>query len=284
VPGSVPLTPTFERLELVRPPDATADWIQARLACTHERDLERLWIRVTLFQEVNPLHRDECTLAWNERAAARFRFGEQGALWAVDPQALPGPRPLDGWVQEGLRHILGGPDHLAFLGTLLLAAGNLCALVWIVTAFTAAHSLTLCLAALELVSVPPLLVELAIALSISYVAVLNLLAKRPVARWPEALCFGLVHGLGFAGFLRELLFAEPGVLKALVGFNIGVELGQLCAVLPVALLCAWWRRSRGARADAWLAPAWLRRAGSLFLGAAGLYWFAARAGFFTLSS
>jgi hypothetical protein len=277
--GGAALALELAGLELVRPPDATADWIAARLVGTHARELERLWIRVTLFLEQNPLHRDECTLVWNALPPARFRFGEQGALWAVDPGDLPGPRPLDGWVGEGLRHILGGPDHLAFLGTLLLAAGSLRALVWIVTAFTAAHSLSLALAALELVRAPPLFVELAIALSISYVAVLNLYAKQPVARWQEALGFGLVHGLGFAGFLGELLAAEPGRLKALFGFNLGVELGQLTAVVPVALLLSLARARQGEPAGAWLAPRWLRLGGSLALGAAGLYWFVSRAGF-----
>ena len=123
--------------------------------------------------------------------------------------------------------------------------------------------------------------ELAIALSIAYVALLNLLSPAPSSRWLEALVFGLVHGFGFAGFLGDLLFFERSIAGPLVAFNLGVELGQLCAVVLAGVLLTFLpgdRRSARAERD-WLAPRWLRLSGSVAIALAGLYWFAARAGF-----
>lgn len=256
-------------------------WVKAELAFEHARALASLCVRVRLFREENPLHRDEAQLVWNGRPPARFSFGESGELWRVDPLELPERRGWPAWVREGIDHILGGLDHLAFVGALLLAVGSLRALAGMVTAFTVAHSITLALAVLGWVRAPALLVELAIALSIAYVALLNLLSPKPSSRWPEALVFGLVHGLGFATFLEDLLFFETSIAVPLVGFNVGVECGQLLVVIAgVGLL----RRLPGDRSGPagpreWLAPRWLRLGGSITIAALGLLWFADRAFF-----
>jgi hypothetical protein len=109
----------------------------------------------------------------------------------------------------------------------------------IVTAFTVAHSVTLVCAGLGLVRLPARIVEPAIALSIAYVAVENLVVPEPRRRWLLTFAFGLVHGFGFASVLAEIGLPPSGVIPSLVSFNVGVELGQLCVVGAVAPLLLW---------------------------------------------
>jgi hydrogenase/urease accessory protein HupE len=142
----------------------------------------------------------------------------------------------------GIEHILAGYDHLLFLAGLLIACRRARAMAAIVTAFTLAHSITLALAALDVVSFPASLVEPLIAASIVLVGVENLLLKHaPPARTALCFGFGLVHGFGFAGALRELGLGQNGapIALPLLGFNLGVEAGQLLvvAVLLPLLLC-----------------------------------------------
>jgi hydrogenase/urease accessory protein HupE len=265
-------------------------WILAHLEFEGSAPLVDLAVRVALFREQNPFHRDECRLVWNGEEPARFLFsGESGDVWRFLPAERRRPGVLRDYVGEGVRHILTGWDHIAFVCALLLASRRLRSLLGVVTAFTVAHSITLALAALELVHVPSGLVETAIALSIAYVGALNLLSKQPGSRWGEAFVFGLVHGLGFAGFLGDLLADEPLRLTALLGFNLGVECGQLAIVLPLALLLRFLpgdRRARGGPAQegasdrGWLGPRWMRVAGSAVVLVLGLYWFSERAGLF----
>ena len=140
----------------------------------------------------------------------------------------------------GVEHIIGGIDHLLFLLALLALATSLWQTVKIVTAFTVAHSITLSLAALGLVDVPSSIVEPLIAASIVWVAVENLVAPAGAGRrWLIAGLFGLVHGLGFASALVELGLSRDALVRALVGFNIGVELGQLAFVAVVMPPLVW---------------------------------------------
>ena len=144
------------------------------------------------------------------------------------------------YVGLGVEHILGGIDHLLFLLALLRAGHGLWQTVKIVTAFTVAHSITLSLAALGMVEVPSSIVEPLIAASIVWVAVENLVAPAGAARrWLIAGVFGLIHGLGFASALVELGLSRDVLLQALVGFNIGVELGQLAFVAVVLPPLVW---------------------------------------------
>ncbi|MCC6850425.1 MAG: HupE/UreJ family protein [Deltaproteobacteria bacterium] len=131
----------------------------------------------------------------------------------------------------GVEHIATGYDHLLFLVALLLVGGGLRSLVAVVTAFTVAHSVTLSLAVLDVVALPARLVESAIALSIAWVALENLLLDRPRGRWRITFAFGLMHGFGFASILRELHLPREGLIASLLAFNLGVEAGQLAVVL-----------------------------------------------------
>jgi hypothetical protein len=159
--------------------------------------------------------------------------------------ALPGeggasrPVPgLGGWVGLGVKHILTGADHLAFLVALLLAGGPLKRLIVLVTAFTVAHSLTLGTVALGLLPLGETgarWAEVAIALSILLAAGENLRVRAPRHRPALAFVSGLVHGLGFASVLSGYGLGEAGV-QGLLGFNLGVELGQALVVLPLVPL------------------------------------------------
>ena len=137
----------------------------------------------------------------------------------------------------GVEHILTGYDHILFLLALLIVGARFAATLAIITAFTLSHSLTLALAALDVVQIPSTIVEPVIAASIVYVALENLLTRQHERRWMLTFGFGLVHGFGFASVLRELGIGR-GVDAAvpLVAFNLGVELGQLaiaCMMLPL---------------------------------------------------
>lgn len=140
----------------------------------------------------------------------------------------------------GVEHILGGIDHLLFVLALLFLVGFERRLVWTVTAFTAAHSITLALSALDVLVLRTPPVEATIALSIVLVAREALHGRQTLSRqWPAlvAFLFGLVHGLGFAGALKEIGLPQNYLSVALLTFNVGVELGQLL-VLALAYL-AW---------------------------------------------
>jgi hydrogenase/urease accessory protein HupE len=140
---------------------------------------------------------------------------------------------------EGIQHILGGLDHLLFLVSLLLAVDGWRRFALVVTSFTIAHSVTLALGALELVVVSPRLVEPLIAASIVYVAVENIVRRAPRARIAVTFGFGLVHGLGFGGALRDLGLTASELWRPLLGFNLGVETGQLMVVAPLLPLVLW---------------------------------------------
>jgi hydrogenase/urease accessory protein HupE len=141
----------------------------------------------------------------------------------------------------GIEHILTGYDHLLFLLGLLVVCRRWSSMLTIITCFTLAHSLTLALAALNVVSIPSRVVEPLIAASIVFVGVENLLRRdEPKGRWLLTFIFGLIHGFGFAGVLREIGLGAGGASVALplFSFNLGVEAGQLAVVailLPVLL-------------------------------------------------
>jgi hydrogenase/urease accessory protein HupE len=172
---------------------------------------------------------------------------------------------------SGVHHILIGPDHLLFIIGLLLLGGTLRRLVLVVSAFTLAHSVTLSIAALNVFSPPAWIVEPAIALSIVYVGVDNLMVRggRDVRAW-IAFAFGLIHGFGFAGVLREMDLPARALGWSLFSFNIGVEIGQVAVVVVVALMLAA-VRARSERAGRRLAVA-----GSIVVAAAGAFWFIER--------
>ena len=172
----------------------------------------------------------------------------------------------------GLRHILGGYDHLLFLAALLIGVRRLRSVATTVTAFTLAHSVTLSLAVLGFVAAPAAIVEPLIAASIVFVGIENLVRDPGASRWKVTFAFGLVHGFGFAGALRDLGIGSDGASVAvpLACFNTGVEAGQM------AVVAALWPILYALNSR----PAWRLRlapAASLAITVAGSHWLIERA-------
>ena len=190
-----------------------------------------------------------------------YFVGTREGAWAV----------LQKFVPAGIRHILIGPDHLLFLIGLLLLGGSVRRLLLVVTGFTLAHSMTLSLAVLDVMTPPGRLVEPIIALSIVYVGVDNLMARggRDVRVW-IATVFGLIHGFGFARVLRDMGLPSGALGWSLFSFNVGVEVGQLAVVvMAAAALAALQTKSEAASRR-------VAVAGSIVVIAAGAFWFIER--------
>ncbi|HWW77576.1 MAG TPA: HupE/UreJ family protein [Pyrinomonadaceae bacterium] len=176
------------------------------------------------------------------------------------------------FLKLGVEHILTGYDHLLFLFGLLVACRRFSTAAKIITCFTLAHSLTLALAALDIVSLPARVVEPLIAASIVFVGVENIVRRgEPGWRWALTFALGLVHGFGFAGALKEAGLGSAGsaLLVPLFSFNLGVELGQ-AAVAAVALPLLWKLRDL---------PAFERYGRNVISAAialAGAWWFVTR--------
>jgi hydrogenase/urease accessory protein HupE len=195
----------------------------------------------------------------------------------VVPRAPTGPAVAWRWLGSGVTHILGGPDHLLLiLGLLLLVRGGR-PLVWTITAFTVAHSVTLAVATLDLVRVSPRPIEALIAASIVLVALElvrpadappTLLATRP---WIAAFALGLLHGLGFAGALASTGLPSRHLAVALVAFNAGVEIGQLAFVAALAGPLLLFRRAAAARP-------WVHALPAYAIGALAVRWTLERLG------
>lgn len=174
-------------------------------------------------------------------------------ILAIDPKfevdASPGPfEVVQTYTVLGIEHILFGFDHLLFVAGLVMLVANTRLLIWTITSFTLAHSITLALATLGFVSVPRPPVEAFIALSIMFVAVEimrqrqghpSLASRKP---WLVAFAFGLLHGLGFASALAEIGMPRDNIPLALLFFNIGVEIGQLIFVAALLVLAGLARR------------------------------------------
>ena len=183
----------------------------------------------TLFNEIDPAARQMVTVRGDASGLA--------LLSAASPRLVLAPITAEfgavflHYLAAGVEHIAIGYDHIAFLIAVILWGRRLWPLVGAVTAFTLAHSLTLSLAVLGIVSPPSQLVELAIALSIVYVAAENFFVHDLRRRWVVTFAFGLVHGFGFAGVLREYGIPRDALVPALAAFNVGVELGQIAIVV-----------------------------------------------------
>jgi hypothetical protein len=172
------------------------------------------------------------------------------------------------YVQLGFTHILPkGLDHILFvLGLFFLRAGWRALLVQVST-FTIAHTMTLGLTTLGMISISPSIVEPLIALSIAYVAIENLTTTElRTERLLLVFCFGLLHGMGFAGVLTELGLPAAGFVVALLSFNVGVELGQIALLAVATIIVAGWRRREVSSFSLIARPA------SMLIAAGGLYW------------
>lgn len=180
----------------------------------------------------------------------------------------------------GVEHILLGVDHLLFVLALLLLVRDVWMLVKVITAFTVAHSITLALAALGWAQIPQAPVEAVIALSIMFVAAEVVRQTGPESDltrrmpWLVAFAFGLLHGLGFGGALKEIGLPQSDVPLALLTFNLGVEAGQLLFVFTVVGASALVRRALS------LDRAWLRTAVGYGIGSLAAVWFVQRVALF----
>ncbi|MCB1335217.1 MAG: HupE/UreJ family protein [Roseivivax sp.] len=197
------------------------------------------------------------------------------------PIALKGTAPQSGlmsflqYIPVGFEHILPmGLDHILFVLGLFFLSTHLGPLLWQVTAFTLAHTVTLALAVLGYVSVPATVVEPLIAASIVFVAVENVLSGE-LHKWRPVVvfCFGLLHGLGFASVLGEFGLPSLQVVPALLGFNVGVEIGQLTVIALAFLLTlpVLQRAGEGGYRRYLAVPA------SVVIALVGAYWFVQRA-------
>ncbi len=211
--------------------------------------------------------RQQLILDANHQEAEYYSGSVQGRLAVVKT-----------FVASGITHILIGPDHILFLVGLLLLGGSLARLALIVTSFTIGHSITLSLAALDVVSPSPRFIEPLIALTIVVVGADNLLVMRnrteaeptaDIRAW-LAVAFGLIHGFGFAYVLKEFGLPKAALGWSLFAFNLGVELGQLLIVggAGAGLLLVRRRSEAAARTVA--------RFGSIAVILAGSYWFVER--------
>lgn len=198
--------------------------------------------------EFDSAHRGLLEFVDGSGKSAQFVLTQLQPRWRA--ATSPGQRLAD-FLVEGVRHLVTGYDHLAFLSVLLLALlrrrradepvslhASTRGAAAVITAFTAAHSLTLALAATGRIVLPSQPVEVAIAASVLCAALLNLSRRTAQHGWPLAFAFGLIHGLGFAGALAELAGRQIDWL-ALAAFNAGIEIAQL-AIAAVAVPLLWW--------------------------------------------
>jgi len=154
---------------------------------------------------------------------------------------------LPAYLELGIEHLLAGLDHVLFVIALMVLITDRWRLIATITAFTIAHSITLALSTFELLQISQSAVEALIALSLLFMAV-EMLSKTPSLTsnypWLISFGFGLIHGLGFAGVLREVGLPDDAALWALLLFNIGLEIGQLMVVAACLLLAflirSWW--------------------------------------------
>ena len=265
--------------------DKHSDGTYAVLALAAKcEDLEKgLKARYSLLFDVDPSHRGLVQwVAPGGEGTQALIFGTESAEQPLALKSQGAWQTLRQYVLDGVWHIWIGYDHILFLLALLLPAvlvhrgrrwegvarpgPAVTEVVKVVTAFTLAHSITLSLAALEVISLPSRLVESAIAASVVLAALNNLRGTVERGRWVMAFVFGLIHGFGFASVLTDLGLPQGALVLALVGFNVGVEIGQLAIVavflpLAFALRGTWFYRvavlKAGSLAVALLASWWL---------------------------
>ncbi len=177
------------------------------------------------------------------------------------------------YLQLGFTHIIPlGFDHILFILSLFLLSPKLKTIIWQATAFTIAHSITLGLAMYDIVSAPSHIIEPIIALSIMFVAVENIITdKLKPTRILIVFAFGLIHGLGFAGVLKDLGLPQREFINALISFNIGVELGQITIILG-----AWWLFGKWFNQKPWYRQRIVNPL-SILIAVIALYWTIERA-------
>ncbi|WP_051207561.1 HupE/UreJ family protein [Saccharospirillum impatiens] len=264
------LTPVFKEFvpELINGIRFQADGIdlnlpEPSLALTNEPDLELARDAVITFTGTLPVGSSSLAWQWDEQyggSALRVTSasGEEIYTEYLQPGTAAGPFDITGAVKQsgfsifanyiviGFEHILPkGLDHILFVVGLFLLSSKLKPLLWQVSSFTLAHTVTLALGMLGIVTIPAAVVEPLIALSIVYVCVENLWSRN-LSKWRPAVIFGfgLLHGLGFASVLTEIGLSPNHFITGLIGFNVGVELGQLTVIALCFLAVGVWFRNK----------------------------------------
>lgn len=251
-------------------------------------DLELPRVTVLTLQADLPANASTLTIGWPANYGAMIvrQNGVEDPYTAylaagtsTDPVAITGGYSLGAaetfltYIPVGFDHILPkGLDHILFVLGLFFLSTQLKPLLWQISAFTLAHTVTLALGALGLVAVPGAIVEPLIAASITFVAVENIIT-RGLSPWRPVVVFvfGLLHGLGFASVLGEFGLPQSQFVPALIGFNVGVEIGQLTVIALAFLAVGFWFGDKPWYRKAISVPA------SLVIGAIGAYWFVERA-------
>lgn len=248
-------------------------WVTEALLSCGERGLVGETLRITGLEESGT------------DALIQIRFADGHEVRTILTRAEPSyvvpererlHQVFSGYLRLGTLHMLSGPDHLLFVGGLMLLMPTRRKLLAAVTAFTLGHSLTLALAVLGWLGIPQDLVEIAIAATLVALArealrpspESSILVRRP---WLAPAAFGLVHGLGFAGALSALGLPGHAIPLALFSFNVGIELGQLGVVLST-----WWAIRRLVNAGPRL-PRLLAEAPATLIGSLGVFWCLERA-------
>ena len=247
--------------------------------------IEKLQARYSLFADIDPQHKGLLRLQYQGTTSTAI-FSPEKSTQQFIMDAPSKLRQFLDYGREGVWHIWIGFDHILFLLALLLPAvvyraekkwvavrafkPAFWSVLKVVTAFTLAHSITLTLATLGVISLPSRWVESTIAASVVIAALNNIFPLFRDRRWVMAFVFGLIHGFGFASVLSDLGLPQSALVLALVGFNVGVETGQLAIVaafLPVAFLLR----------DSWFYRRLILIGGSAVIVALAAIWFVERA-------
>jgi HupE / UreJ protein len=236
--------------------------------------------RYALLRDIDATHRAIVTARQHGKTFTRILDPRSGQAAMIGDQSVA--QAFRSFVADGVHHILIGYDHIAFLLILLLPmllavkssglGATLRQTVGTITAFTIAHSITLALAAFAIVDPPSVWVELAIAVTILLAALNNLKKFLPGPPAGMAFAFGLIHGFGFAGALREAALPQDAFVAALLGFNVGVELGQLMIVTVWVGVVLGLQRLTRSRAT----MAWSMRGGSMAVSLLAGVWIVQR--------
>jgi hydrogenase/urease accessory protein HupE len=233
--------------------------------------IKRVQLTSSIFLTLTRNHHSALTVTWGGAQKLFSRYGPfelDLTRSSVNPTFVSTFTEFLLW---GMWHIFIGYDHIAFLLALLLAAQRLRDMVRVVTSFTVAHSITLLLAALDVIRIPGTITESMIAASIVYVAAENYFIVQGRHRWMITFAFGLVHGLGFSSVLRDRLQDLQSIWLPVVSFNLGVEVGQITILLLVLPVLTLIRRAPTETARA-RRQCWLVRIGSLPILLLGAFW------------
>ncbi len=279
--GQCPLK--FAAVEVNDRVDGSYLWLPITADCGSA--LRRLSIDYTLLDAEDPSHRGLLTLFANGAAQTAVLGGGAGTR-QFELNDVSAWSAFVEYLRAGIWHIWSGIDHLLFLLSLLLpavlvrrqnrwdavpiAGPAFLNIVKVVTAFTLAHSITLSLAAFEVIRLPSRITESVIAASIIVAALNNVFPRVTEGRWRIAFAFGLLHGFGFASVLTEMGLPKGARLISLLAFNVGVETGQLAVVLAVMPLAYFLRATNFYRRG--IMP-W----GSSAIACLALFWFVQRA-------